>query len=73
MDYLLPKAPERIDVGSRPLDPKARAAVAALARALEVFDRAAARRAALRAHLADRIAVAATDQTGVACHRSHGK
>ena len=59
MDYLLPKAPERIDVGSRPLDPKARAAVAALARALEVFDRAAARRAALRAHLADRIAVAA--------------
>jgi len=43
----------------RPLDRSARAAVTALARALEVFDRPAARRAALRAHLADRIASAA--------------
>ena len=59
MDSLLPDTPERTDAGSRPLDRNARAAVTALARALEVFDRPAARRAALRAHLADRIAVAA--------------
>ena len=59
MDPLLPEAPERTDAGGRPLDRNARAAVTALARALEVFDRPAARRAALRAHLADRIAVAA--------------
>lgn len=59
MDPLLPEAPERNDAGTRPLDRNARAAVTALARALEVFDRPAARRAALRAHLADRIAVAA--------------
>lgn len=59
MDPLLPDAPERVDAHSRPLDRNARAAVTALARALEVFDRPAARRAALRAHLADRIAVAA--------------
>ena len=59
MDSLLPDAPERNDTANRPLDRSARAAVTALARALEVFDRPAARRAALRAHLADRIAVAA--------------
>ena len=59
VDPLLPDAPERTDAGGRPLDRNARAAVTALARALEVFDRPAARRAALRAHLADRIAVAA--------------
>ncbi|MEO0494909.1 MAG: diguanylate cyclase [Actinomycetota bacterium] len=59
MDPLLPDAPERTDAGGRPLDRNARAAVTALARALEVFDRPAARRAALRAQLADRIAVAA--------------
>ena len=59
MDPLFPDAPERTDAGNRPLDRNARAAVTALARALEVFDRPAARRAALRAQLADRIAVAA--------------
>ena len=59
MDSLLPDAPERNDTANPPLDRSARAAVTALARALEVFDRPAARRAALRAHLADRIAVAA--------------
>jgi len=59
MESLLPDAPDRADSANRPLDRSARAAVVALARALEVFDRPAARRAALRAHLADRIAVAA--------------
>lgn len=59
MDPLFPDAPERTDAGNRPLDRNARAAITALARALEVFDRPAARRAALRAQLADRIAVAA--------------
>lgn len=49
----------RREASSCPLDRSARAAITALARALEVFDRPAARRAALRAHLADRIAIAA--------------
>ena len=49
----------RADGSSRPLDRAARASVAALARALEVFDPPAARRAALRATLVDRLAVAA--------------
>ena len=41
--------------GARPLEPMTRAAVVALVRALEVFDPPAARRAALRAHVVDRI------------------
>jgi diguanylate cyclase (GGDEF)-like protein len=49
----------RREASSCPLDRSARAAITALARALKVFDRPAARRAALRAHLADRIAIAA--------------
>ena len=46
-----------IDMGlvTRPLEPVTRAAVVALVRALEVFDPPAARRAALRAHVVDRI------------------
>ena len=52
-------ATERVDTGTRPLGRPARAAVTSLARALEVFDPPAARRAALRAHLVDRLAVAA--------------
>ena len=59
MERLVPDTTERADIANRPLEPNARAAVVALARALEVFDPQAARRAALRAHLADRIAVAA--------------
>ncbi|MDG2027333.1 MAG: diguanylate cyclase [Acidimicrobiales bacterium] len=47
------------EAGSRPLTRPARAAVISLCRALEVFDPPAARRAALRAHLVDRLAVAA--------------
>ncbi|MEM7141884.1 MAG: diguanylate cyclase [Actinomycetota bacterium] len=47
------------DAGTRPLARPARAAVTSLCRALEVFDPPAARRAALRAHLVDRLAVAA--------------
>jgi diguanylate cyclase (GGDEF)-like protein len=47
-----------IDAGftSRPLEPVTRASVVALVRALEVYDPPAARRAALRAHVVDRIA-----------------
>ncbi len=53
-------APERAtDAASRPLDRAALAAIVALARTLEVFDPSAARRAALRAHLVDRIGMAA--------------
>lgn len=60
MEHLFADAPARAsDTGSRPLDRSARASVTALAQALDVFDPAAARRAALRAHLVDRIAVAA--------------
>ena len=59
MNSLLPDAFERTEGADRPLERGARAAVIALARALEVFDPPAARRAALRACLADRIAVAA--------------
>ncbi len=59
MSNLFSEAPDRNDTDSRPLDRSARAAITALARALEVFDPPAARRAALRAHLADRIAIAA--------------
>jgi len=54
-------APERdsdSDAHSRPLDASAHAAITALVRTLEVFDPAAARRAALRAHLVNRIAAA---------------
>lgn len=47
------------DASARPLTRPARAGVTALCRALEVFDPAAARRAALRAHLVDRLALAA--------------
>ncbi|MDW3217898.1 MAG: diguanylate cyclase [Acidimicrobiales bacterium] len=47
------------DASSRPLSRPARAAVTSLCRALEVFDPPAARRAALRAYLVDRLAVAA--------------
>jgi diguanylate cyclase (GGDEF)-like protein len=47
------------DANARPLTRPARASVTALCRALEVFDPPAARRAALRAHLVDRLAVAA--------------
>jgi diguanylate cyclase (GGDEF)-like protein len=47
------------DSGARPLSRPARAAVTSLCRALEVFDPPAARRAALRAYLVDRLAVAA--------------
>ena len=42
--------------GARPLDPVTRAAVVALVRALEVYDPPATRRAALRAHVVDRLA-----------------
>jgi len=56
----LPDIGERVsDAGSRPLNRQARAGVTSLCRALEVFDPPAARRAALRAHLVDRLAVAA--------------
>jgi diguanylate cyclase (GGDEF)-like protein len=51
------------DSGTRPLSRPARAAVTSLCRALEVFDPPAARRAALRAHLVDRLAVAAGSPT----------
>lgn len=47
------------DTGARPLSRPAQASVMSLCRALEVFDPPAARRAALRAHLVDRLAVAA--------------
>ncbi|MFT5203549.1 MAG: diguanylate cyclase (GGDEF)-like protein [Candidatus Aldehydirespiratoraceae bacterium] len=47
------------DASARPLTRPARASVTSLCRALEVFDPPAARRAALRAHLVDRLAVAA--------------
>jgi diguanylate cyclase (GGDEF)-like protein len=47
------------DASARPLSRPARAGVVALCRSLEVFDPPAARRAALRAHLVDRLAVAA--------------
>jgi diguanylate cyclase (GGDEF)-like protein len=47
------------DASPRPLSPTARAGVTSLCRALEVFDPPAARRAALRAHLVDRLALAA--------------
>lgn len=47
------------DTSARPLTRPAWAAVTSLCRALEVFDPPAARRAALRAHLVDRLAVAA--------------
>lgn len=60
MEQLFTEAPGRSsDAATRPLDRSARAAITALAQALDVFDPAAARRAALRAHLVDRIAVAA--------------
>ncbi len=60
MEQLFTDAPERAsDAANRPLDRSARASVTALAQALDVFDPSAARRAALRAHLVDRIAVAA--------------
>ncbi len=60
MEHLFTDAPARAsDTASRPLDRSARASVTALAQALDVFDPAAARRAALRAHLVDRIAAAA--------------
>ena len=54
---------ERADTNARPLGRPARAAVTSLARALEVFDPLAARRAALRAGLVDRLAVAADAPT----------
>jgi diguanylate cyclase (GGDEF)-like protein len=55
----LPDSADRTaDAGARPLSPPARSSVTALCRALEVFDPPAARRAALRAHLVDRLAVA---------------
>jgi len=61
VDSVFADAPERAsDTRIRPLDPSARAAITALVRTLEVFDPAAARRAALRAHLVNRIA-SATD------------
>ncbi len=47
------------DASPRPLSRTARAGVTSLCRALEVFDPPAARRAALRAHLVDRLALAA--------------
>ncbi len=47
------------DRGTAPLDPAARASITALTRTLEVFDPPAAHRAALRALLVDRLAVAA--------------
>jgi len=60
MEQLFNEAPERLsDADARPLDRSARASLTALAQALDVFDPAAARRAALRAHLVDRFAVAA--------------
>jgi len=56
----LPETTERAaDTSARPLSRPARAGVTALCRTLEVFDPPAARRAALRAHLVDRLAVAA--------------
>ena len=64
MSNVLPDAHERTDGTDRPLGRSALAAVVALCRALEVFDPPAARRAALRACLADRIAVAADVSTG---------
>lgn len=64
MSNVLPDAHERTDGTDRPLGRSALAAVVALCRALEVFDPPAARRAALRACLADRIAVAADVPTG---------
>lgn len=55
----LPDATDRsTDASARPLSRPARAGVVALCRSLEVFDPPAARRAALRAHLVDRLAVA---------------
>ena len=55
----LPDAADRTtDASTRPLTRPARAGVTALCRSLEVFDPPAARRAALRAHLVDRLAVA---------------
>ncbi len=50
---------ERVDAGGRPLGHPARAAITSLARALDVFDPVAARRAALRAGLVDRLSVTA--------------
>ena|GEM_PF-4989179 len=47
------------DASARPLTRPARASVTSLCRALEMFDPPAARRAALRAHLVDRLSVAA--------------
>jgi len=47
------------DLGTHPLSLSARAAVTSLCRALEAFDPPAARRAALRSYLVDRLAVAA--------------
>ncbi len=57
MESFFADAPERVsDLSSRPLDSAARSAIVALVRTLEVFDPSAARRAALRAHLVNRIA-----------------
>jgi diguanylate cyclase (GGDEF)-like protein len=47
------------DISARPLTRPAHASVTSLCRALEVFDPPAARRAALRAHLVDRLSIAA--------------
>ena len=59
MEPFLSSASDRSGVGIGPLDPHARSAVEALARSLEIFDPQASRRAALRAHLVDRIAQSA--------------